>query len=107
VAWVAFYANDAVVLPPNDVTAASKESINKAVSDLLSLRALTIGWQPAKIEVARSGDLAYARGTYELSFQGAKGKKITDRGKYLEVWKKQPDGGWNCIVDTWSSDLPP
>jgi ketosteroid isomerase-like protein len=106
VAWVAFYADDAVVLPPNDKTANDKESINKAVRDLLTLQDLTIGWQPAKIEVSLSGDLAYARGTYDLAFKDAKGTPVTDRGKYLEVWKKQSDGGWKCIVDTWNSDLP-
>jgi ketosteroid isomerase-like protein len=105
-AWVAFYADDAVVLPPNDATATSKKSISKAVGDLLTLPGLTIGWQPTKIEVARSGDIGYARGTYELAYKNPKGKRITDRGKYLEVWKKQPDGGWQCIVDTWNSDLP-
>jgi ketosteroid isomerase-like protein len=105
-AWVAFYADDAVVLPPNDTTATSKESISKAVGDLLTLPSLTIDWQPVKIEVARSGDIAYARGTYELAYKNPKGKRITDRGKYLEIWKKRPDGGWKCIVDTWNSDLP-
>jgi ketosteroid isomerase-like protein len=59
---LAFYADDAVVLPPNDTTATSKESISKAVGDLLTLPSLTIDWQPAKIEVARSGDIAYAPG---------------------------------------------
>ena len=33
-----------------------------AVGDLLTLPSLTIDWQPAKIEVARSGDIAYAPG---------------------------------------------
>lgn len=26
----------------------------------------------------------------------ASGKPVTDRGKYLEVWKKQTDGTWNA-----------
>ena len=104
--WIAFYADDAVVLPPNDKTASDRESINKAVGDLLALQDLTISWQPVKVEVARSGDLAYARGTYDATFRDAKGNPVTDRGKYLEVWKRQSDGGWKCIVDTWNSDLP-
>jgi ketosteroid isomerase-like protein len=106
-AWVELYADDAVVLPPNDTMATSKAGISKAVGDLLTLPSLTIGWQPVKIEVARSGDIAYARGTYELAYNDPKGKRITDRGKYLEIWKKQPAGRWKCIVDTWNSDLPP
>src|SRR5271169_5208066 len=53
-AWVQFYADDAVVLPPNDTMATSKEGISKTVGDLLTLPGLTIGWQPVKIEAARS-----------------------------------------------------
>lgn len=43
---------------------------------------------------------------YDLAFKDPKGNPVTDRGKYLEVWKKQSDGTWKCIVDTWNSDLP-
>lgn len=105
-AWVAFYADDATVLPPNDKTASDKDSIRKAAGDLLGLPGLVIAWQPTKIEVARSGDLAYDYGTYEMSANDASGKPATERGKYLEVWKKQADGNWKCIVDAWSSDTP-
>lgn len=105
-AWVAFYADDAVVLPPNEKLANSKDSIRKAVGELLTLPGLSIKWQPAKVEVARSGDIAYAYGTYELTTNDSKGKPVTDQGKTVEIWKKQSDGGWKCIVDTWNSDLP-
>jgi uncharacterized protein (TIGR02246 family) len=104
-AWVAFYSDDAVVLPPNDKLATSKNAIRKAVGDLLGLPDLTITWQPAKVEVARSGDLAYLYGAYEISWTES-GKTSTDRGKNLEVWKKQMDGSWKCVADTWNSDLP-
>ena len=105
-AWVAFYADDAVVLPPNDKLATTKETIRKPVGDLLGLPGLAIHWKPLKVEVARSGDLAYLYGTYELGFDDPSGKRANDAGKILEVWKKQPDGNWKCIVDTWNSDLP-
>jgi len=104
-AWMAFYTDEAAVLPPNDKMATSKESIRKAVSDLLGLPGLSISWTPAKVEVSRSGDLAYAYGAYDLSWTNG-GKTATDHGKNVEIWKKQPDGGWKCIVDTWNSDLP-
>jgi ketosteroid isomerase-like protein len=105
-AWVAFYSGDAVVLPPNDKVATSKDSIRKAVGELLGLPGLAITWQPSKVEVARSGDLAYLYGAYEVSWNESDGKRTTDRGKNVEIWKKQPDGSWKCIVDTWNSDLP-
>jgi ketosteroid isomerase-like protein len=105
-AWVAFYSDDAVVLPPNDRVATSKDSIRKSVGELLGLPGLAITWQPSKVEVARSGDLGYLYGAYVLSWNESDGKRTTDLGKNVEIWKKQPDGGWKCIVDTWNSDLP-
>jgi ketosteroid isomerase-like protein len=104
--WIAFYADDAAVLPPNAEMATNKQAIQKAITDLLALPGLSVSWQATKTEAARSGDLAYAYGTYELTANDAKGRPTTDHGKYSEVWKKQADGGWKCIVDMWSSDLP-
>src|SRR4029450_11612234 len=49
-AWVAFYADDAAVLPPNEVMATDRDSIRKSVSGLLGLSGLTISWQPMKLE---------------------------------------------------------
>ena len=106
-AWVAFYADDAVVLPPNEKTVTTKDEIRKTITDLLALPGLSISWQTTKAEAARSGDLAYTYGTYELTSNDAKGRPTADHGKYSEVWKKQADGSWKCIVDMWSSDVPP
>jgi len=103
-AWVAFYSDDAVVLPPNAPAADNKDSIRKAIADLLALPGLSVSWQAVKVEAA--GDIGYDRGTYELTSKNAKGKPTTDHGKYVAIWKKQSDGSWKCIVDTWNSDLP-
>jgi ketosteroid isomerase-like protein len=38
--WVAFYSDDAVVLPPNDKAANSKDSIRKTMIDSLAMPCL-------------------------------------------------------------------
>jgi ketosteroid isomerase-like protein len=105
-AWLAFYSDDAVILPPNDKAATTKAAIGNAVGQILMLPDLKIGWQATKVEVARSGDLGYAHGTYQLAFSDPNGNEIKDEGNYLEIWKKQADGSWKCAVDTWNSDQP-
>ncbi|MBI2687575.1 MAG: DUF4440 domain-containing protein [Acidobacteria bacterium] len=105
-AFVAYYAAGAVVLPPNDPIAASPETIKKAIDALMALPGMSISWKATKVEVSRSGDLAYLYGTYELTFKDDKGKPVSDHGKMVEIWKKQADGGWKCIVDTWNTDVP-
>ncbi len=105
-AWVAFYSDDAVVLPPNDKIATDKAAIHKVISDMFTLPNISVTWRPTKVEAARSGDIAYLYGAYELTFTGPDGKPVSDRGKNIEIWKKQGDGNWKCAVDTWNSDLP-
>jgi ketosteroid isomerase-like protein len=104
--WVAFYSDDAVILPPNDKKATGKEEVRKDIGELLSLPGLALSWAPSKVEVARSGDLAYTQGSYRMAFTDSHGKPATEQGKTLEIWKKQADGNWKCVADMWSSDLP-
>ena len=103
---VAFYSEDAMVLPPNASAATSKEAIRRVWQDLLASPGLVISWKTTKVEVAKSGDLACLSGTYDLTMNDPSGKPINDRGKYVEVWEKQGDGKWKCGTDIWNSDLP-
>ncbi len=106
-AWMAFYTDDAILLPPNTSVARDKESIRREIQGLLGLADVQVGWKVLKVEVAKSGELAYTHGEYEMTFKDDQGKPVTDKGKTLEIWKKQADGSWKCAVDAYSSNLPP
>jgi ketosteroid isomerase-like protein len=103
---VAYYSEDAIVLPPNAIRAATKETIRNAWKDVLAAPGLVITWKPIKVKLGSSGEMAWVSGTYELTMNDPSGKPANDRGKYLEVWEKQPDGNWKCSADMWNSDLP-
>ena len=103
---VSFYSDDAVVMPPNASAANTREAIRKVWQDLLASPGLVISWKATKVEVAKSGDIGFVSGTYELTMNDASGNPVNDRGKYLEVWEKQADGKWKCGADIWNSDLP-
>ena len=103
---LAFYAEDAVLLPPNTPIANDRKSIRESWAGLLGPNT-AVSWKVSKVEVAKSGELGYLYGTYQLSIKDPKGgPAITDTGKILEVWKKQSDGKWKCSVDTYNSDIP-
>ena len=103
---LSYYSDDATVLPPNAPIATTKEEIRKIWQDMLASAGLAISWKAIKVEVAKSGDLGFVSGTYELTMNDASGKPVTDKGKYVEVWEKKADGKWKCGTDTWNSDLP-
>jgi ketosteroid isomerase-like protein len=103
---VSYYSDDATVLPPNAPAATTKEAIRKVWQDMLATPGFVISWKATKVEVAKSGDLGFVSGTYEVTMNDASGKPVSEKGKYVEVWKKQADGKWKCGTDTWNSDLP-
>jgi ketosteroid isomerase-like protein len=103
---VAFYADDAVLLPPNAPIAKDQKSIRETWAAMLG-PGTTVSWKVSKAEAAKSGELGYLHGTYSLSMKDPKGgPPVNDTGKMVEIWKKQADGTWKCIVDTFNSDLP-
>jgi len=102
---VAFYSDDAIVLPPNATSAATKETVRNLWKDLLAAPGLVISWRPSKVKLGHNGAMAWVSGAYELTMNDVGGKPINDRGKYLEVWEKQADGNWKCAADMWNSDL--
>ena len=104
---VSYYSDDALVRPPNSPVLTGKEPIRGMWKAMLSAPGFGGGWNATKVEVAHSSDLGYVTGTYEMSENGPTGKPMTDKGKYLEVWKKQADGRWTCVAEMFSSDLPP
>lgn len=104
---VAFYAEDAVLLPPNAAMAKDPKAIRDSWAALLGPNT-AVSWKVSKVEAAKSGDLGYVYGAYQLSIKDLKGgPPVTDTGKLVEIWKKQPDGKWKCIVDAYNSDLAP
>ena len=104
-ATVAFYADNAVLLPPDEAAATDKASIRASWAGAFSALD-TISWEVTRIEVAKSGDLAYLTGKWKATAKGPHGTAIPSTGKLLEVWEKQPDGKWKCIADTYNNDAP-
>jgi ketosteroid isomerase-like protein len=104
-ATVGYYSDDASLLAPNTPIASDKRSIRASWTALLGPDA-SLTWQATKVEVARSSDLAYVMGTYQLTMNDPQGRPANDTGKFVEVWKKQADGNWKTAVDIFNSDLP-
>jgi len=101
---VSFYSDDASALPFNAPIATGKDQIRQVWAHLTSLPGFALTFGPTKIEVAKSGDLAYDLGTFELKTNDAQGNVNTEVGKYVVVWKKQPDKQWKAIIDMFSTD---
>jgi ketosteroid isomerase-like protein len=105
---MSFYVEDAVMLPPNMPMSVGKAAIREASAALgIASPGISVTWQPMRIEVARSGEIGYAIGTFEGNAVDSDGNTVPIKGKYVEIWKKQADGTWKVAADMFSPDSPP
>jgi len=103
---MSYYADDAMFLIANMPPAMGRDAIAKMVAEFAADPALSITWTPEKIEV--SGDLAYSQGPYTGTMTDPDRKKpVTEKGHYLEVFKRQADGSWKVVADVSSPDAAP
>jgi ketosteroid isomerase-like protein len=104
-ATVAFYAPDAMLLPPGSPALIDNTSIRsfwKAFFKTVD----TLSWQADRFEIATSGEVAWETGRWTSTGHNSQGAILTRHGKLTEVWKKQPDGSWKCSVDIFNDDAP-
>ncbi len=104
--FMSVYADDASVFEPGSPTATGKDAIRKGLDAMFAAPGMSLSFQTARVAVSRSGDLAYTYGTYAMTMKDAKGKPVNDKGKYVTVYGKQPDGKWKAVADIFNSDLP-
>jgi len=72
----------------------------QAVQDFFSVGAgSSLSWQPVYAAVAASRDLGFTIGEYTSTGRGPTGAAVQRFGKYLTVWRLQPDGTWKFVVD--------
>ena len=102
-AWASLYAPDAIVLRPHATAVEGRESIQRWLATLPRI-------SNAKGEVQEldgDGDLAYSRGNYRMSFTiPGVPMPIEERGKFVQIFRRQNDGSWRMTREIYNSDLP-
>lgn len=101
-AVVQYYTTDAVIMPPNQPAVHGRDAIRDWYATFPSVTEVEL----PIVEIDGRGDIAYVRGTYTLTMviEGAP-EPVTDTGKNLAIWRREPDGSWLMAVDTFNSDL--
>lgn len=105
-AAAAFYAKNGAMLVPNRPLLMGAGALEKFIAQAFQLEDYDIVWHAKQARVARSGELGYTSGSYEMRFRPARGKLFFDKGKYLMVWERQPDDTWKVLLDMSNSDMP-
>lgn len=101
---MSFYVDDPVLIVPGAPAVVGKDALRKTFQRFLAVQALKLETSGLIIDVARSGDLAFERGSYSNTITDATGKTTTETGKLALVWKKAADGSWKIAADTNAND---
>lgn len=76
----------------------------EAVVRALKAQSEFVSWNPSKGDIAASGDLGYAYGTYEVRVR-ASDERPSERGNYARVWKRG-GGAWRVVFHV-AMPVPP
>jgi ketosteroid isomerase-like protein len=105
---VSHFSDDAIVIDNGQPPLHGGEEARKLYRDSTSDPASSLTFAPSRIEVARSGDLAYVVGSYtSIETIPNTHKTAEERGAYVSVYRKQPNGSWKVVTDIGASQLPP
>ena len=105
--FASYYSEDAAFLMPNAPAVIGKDDIEAALRPMLADPNFSLTFQSTKAEASKGGDFVYTVGTYSMTVSSPADKKpVTDKGKYLTVFKRQADGSWKAVADMLNSDLP-
>jgi ketosteroid isomerase-like protein len=97
------YSTDAILMPPNEPAVKGRAAIQAWISAFPPISSFSL----TADDVDGGGDVAYVRGTYQMSFTvPGTTTPVNDHGKYLEIHKRQADGSWLTTADTFNSDVP-
>ena len=96
---ISYYANDAVIYPPNSPMVSDAAGIKKTWETMLADPKAKLSWTTTNAGVDRN--MGFTSGSYQVA--GAD-RAIIEKGKYLCVWQKGKDGKWKAVHDMWNPD---
>jgi len=95
-----------VLMPPHAQPVAGREAVVDWFAGVVEQARTTAVAVPQR-EVTVAGDLAIERGVFTWKVAPTLGgSEIEDRGNFLAIWQKQPDGSWKLSRNIWNSTLP-
>lgn len=92
-AFLQYIDNEGTLLRPDHLPLVGADAID--FISVLSDTAYTLSWSPMHAQIAKSGELGYTYGTYQLKL-----KDSIIKGTYVNIWKKENDGEWKFVLNS-------
>jgi ketosteroid isomerase-like protein len=103
-AVAAMYDTGGVVLAPNAPPMHGRQNVEALWAGARQQGFKTLSLIVDSVEPI--GNHVIELGRYTLVIQPAGQPETTDRGKYMVLWKRQPDGTWKLYRDMFNTSMP-
>lgn len=103
-AFADWFADDAVTLSNGRPAVLGRASIARDAQ--WQPADYQLAWIPEGAQMGPSADMGFTWGHYEGRSRDKAGQPVVTSGRYITIWKKQPDGKWKVAMDA-SADEPP
>ncbi len=101
-AFAEWFAEDGVALGNGAAPKIGRVAIAKSAT--WSAKDYQLTWTPTDAMMGPSGDMGYTWGHYEGHSKDANGNDVATSGRYITMWRRQPDGSWKVVLDAGSNE---
>jgi ketosteroid isomerase-like protein len=95
--FATWFAEDGVSMGNGQAPANGRDAIAKEAT--WSPKNYQLVWTPTDGVMSPLGDMGYTWGHYEGRSIDADGNSKVTTGRYLTIWRKEPDGSWKVLLD--------
>lgn len=101
-AFADWFAGDGVSLGNGAAPNIGKVAVAKSAN--WSPKDYQLSWTPTDAMMGPSGDMGYTWGHYEGRSKDSHGNPVLTSGRYITMWRKEPDGAWKVVLDAGSNE---
>ena len=105
--WSRFLANDPYFSPADSPPLTSTNAVIDYYKKSFADPRFSLDCEQQEVDVAASGDMAWARGICNATFTGPDGENASGTSRWFKVWIKDADGSWRGRVNTWKYENLP
>jgi ketosteroid isomerase-like protein len=97
-AWASWFAEDGAMIQPRVGEIRGRADIRGYVTWLDDPQ-VSLRWEPARADIAASGDLGWTTGRFVSEGVDDNGQPTRGEGRYVSIWRRAADGSWKVVMD--------
>lgn len=104
-AFAAYAAEDVRMFPGGSQPYAGRDQMIERYADWPE--GAVLEWSPVEAIAAPGGDFGFTWGRYIYTRRSEAGEENVTHGKYISVWRKEPDDAWKFVADIGNANPDP